>query len=70
MTQLAKNLVYLRNKYKISQSILASYCKVTEGAVCRWEKGNRQIDDKYLPILSTIFHVTEHDFKYKDLTEL
>lgn len=67
MAQSADNLVYLRSKHKISQSVIAGYCEVSESAVCRWEKGNRQIDDKYLRILSAIFHVSEADLKNKDL---
>ena len=58
----AQRLKKIRKKHGLSQKAMAELIGVSPGAVCRWEKGERDISDWVMKAYSTAFHVPETYF--------
>ena len=58
----AQRLKKIRKKHGLSQKAMAELIGVSPGAVCRWEKGEREISDWVMKAYSTAFHVPETYF--------
>ena len=53
----AQRLKKIRKKHGLSQKAMAELIGVSPGAVCRWEKGEREISDWVMKAYSAVFHV-------------
>lgn len=58
----AQRLKKIRKKHGLSQKAMAELIGVSPGAVCRWEKGEREISDWVMKAYSVAFHVPETYF--------
>ena len=58
----AQRLKKIRKKHGLSQKAVAELIGVSPGAVCRWEKGEREISDWAMKAYSAAFHVPETYF--------
>lgn len=58
----AQRLKKIRKKHGLSQKAMAELIGVSPGAVCRWEKGEREISDWVMKAYSAAFHVPETYF--------
>ena len=58
----AQCLKKIRKKHGLSQKAMAELIGVSPGAVCRWEKGDREISDWVIKAYSAAFHVPETYF--------
>lgn len=58
----AQHMKKIRKKNGLSQKEVAGLIGVSPGAVCRWEKGDREIFDWVIKAYSAAFHVPETYF--------
>lgn len=58
----AQRMKKIRKKNGLSQKEVAGLIGVSPGAVCRWEKGDREIFDWVIKAYSVAFHVPETYF--------
>lgn len=65
----AQRLKKIRKKHGLSQKAMAELIGVSPGAVCRWEKGEREISDWAMKAYSAAFHVPEtYFFEHREET--
>ena len=65
----AQRLKKIRKKHGLSQKAVAELIGVSPGAVCRWEKGEREISDWAMKAYSAAFHVPEtYFFEHREET--
>ncbi len=65
----AQRLKKNRKKHGLSQKAVAELIGVSPGAVCRWEKGEREISDWAMKAYSAAFHVPEtYFFEHREET--
>ena len=62
---LAKNIIFLREKFGYSQTQLASYLNISPQAVSNYENAKRTIPADVLSKLAILFDVEEYDL-YED----
>lgn len=65
----AQRLKKIRKKHGLSPKAVAELIGVSPGAVCRWEKGEREISDWAMKAYSAAFHVPEtYFFEHREET--
>lgn len=62
----AQRIKKIRKKNGLSQKEVAELIGVSPGAVCRWEKGDREILDWVIKAYSATFHVPETYFQEEE----
>lgn len=62
----AQRIKKIRKKNGLSQKEVAELIGVSPGAVCRWEKGDREILDWVIKAYSAAFHVPETYFREEE----
>lgn len=65
----SQRLREIRKKNGLNQKQVAEMIGVSPGAVCRWEKGDREISDWVIKAYSSVFNVSENYFRSRSQIE-